>query len=232
MTTQPNLRSIWGESVTLLVPVFKRAWWWLVFSMALEEAFTYWVHYLSKADERLSIIGVIFAVVLQLLVSAIGIIIINQMIYDVRRGSHTPVIEGLNKNLKYVFIESTRALLPVLLRCLLLIIPGVIEGIRLYFVPYVAQFDEVYRAGNVDALERSRAIVKNRFWAVTGILLLTVVISMVPRLYLESIDMFSQAALYVLVFVVSMLIELYGDVATFMAYVRLEEIHGNKISLS
>ncbi len=175
--------------------------------------------------------GALWAVLLQLLLSAIGIIIINQVIFNARQGRLSHLIEDLKRNLKYVFIESTRALLPILLKCLLFIVPGVIEGIKLYFVPYVAQFDEEYKKGNVDALDRSRALVQNRFWLVTGMLILSLVLSMVPRLYLETIDFAKAPVFYGLIFIISMGLELYSDILLFMVYVRLEESSGNKISL-
>jgi len=226
------VNSLWQQSLSLLPRAFKKAWWWLLFSMILEEAFGVWIKDLSRGDERLYVIGGMFTLLLQLILGAFGIIIINQIIFDIRSGRESNVVEDLKKNLKFVFIESTRALLPVLLKSLLLIIPGVIEGIRLYFVPYIAQFDEEYKRGHVDALERSRALIRGRFWMVTGVLIITLILSMVPRLYLETIEFSNRPGFYALVFFTCMVLELFGDIALFMTYIRLEESSGNKVSLS
>lgn len=227
-----SLAEVWSRSATLFIPVLKRAWGWCLFSMIIEEAFTYWVGAMSKTDERLYFMGAVFALILQLLLSAIGIVIINQMVYDVMNKTKSGVIESLGRNLKYVFIETTRALLPILLKTLLFVVPGIIEGIRLYFVAYVAQFDKVYKEGKIDALQKSRGLVKNHMGAVTRILILALVLSIVPRLYLESVDLLTRPAYYVLIFAACLSTELYGDIALFSTYIRLEELHGDSVSLS
>src|ERR1700677_1472013 len=119
-----SLSKIWTQSLTLWLPVLKKAWGWLLFSMLIEEAFTYWIGSMSRSDERLYIIGAVMALFFQLILSAIGIVIVNQMVFDVMTNKKMGIFESLQKNLKYVFIESTRAILPVLLKALLFIIPG------------------------------------------------------------------------------------------------------------
>ena len=222
---------VWIRSAKLWAPVLKRAWGWLLFSMIVEESFTYAVGSISKSDERTYIVGGILALFLQLILSAVGIVIINQMVWDDLKQMRSKVFESLNRNLKYVFIESTRALLPVLLKSLLLVIPGFIEGIRLYFVPYIAQFDQAYKKGQVDALQRSRALVNQRFFPVMGVLAVTFILSIVPRLYLESIDISTKPVYYIFIFAFCLSVELYGDIVLFFTYIRLEELHGDPLSL-
>jgi hypothetical protein len=226
-----SLKVIWFDSARLWAPVLKRVWPWLLFSITIEEIFSYGVGYIGKVNEKLSFFAAALALLFQLLLSAVGVIIVNQIIFKVKNHSSSNVIDDLKNNLKHIVIESTRAMLPVILKLLLFIVPGLIEAVRLYFVPYVAQFDRQYKAGHVDALERSRALVRNRFWVVTGILILNAILSMVPRFCLESIDLFNRPAYYVLVFLICLSGELYSDIVLFSTYIRLEEFNGDSVSL-
>ena len=59
-----------------------------------------------------------------------------------------------------LILESLRVFASVLLHLLLFFIPGVIRYTRLQFVPFVVMFDNKYKLGHVDALERSSRMVK------------------------------------------------------------------------
>ncbi len=227
------MRKIWSEGFQILPAVIQRAWIWLIPSMIIEELFNVWLKSMSQnKDEIIVILCVLWAVILQLVLSSILIIIVNQVVYDIKVGRKDSALIGVKKNIKFVLIEMTRALLPIILKFLLFVIPGVIEFIRLYFVGYIAQFNSAYRAGEIDALDYSRKLVRGKFFIVTGLLILSTILSMFPRLYLESIDVFKQPAFYVIVFLVSLVADVYGDILLFLTYEKLEERAGHAISLS
>jgi hypothetical protein len=202
-----------------------------LFATAAEVGLNLCVERIRDLDERFYIIAAIFAFAFQLFLSALGVVIINQMIMDKFSGTLTSIREGLEKNLKYVFIESTRAILPISLKLLFFIVPGIIEAIRLYFVPYVAQFDKEYKEGKIDALKHSRKLVKGHLGHLTVILLFTLLLSMVPSFYLESLSPLTRPLSFTVVFFLCMALDLYGDIVLFISYLRLEEESGNKISL-
>ena len=56
---------------------------------------------------------------------------------------------------KFLLIEELRSYLPILVKSLLLLIPGMIEALKLYFVSYVVIFDEAYEKGELDALREA-----------------------------------------------------------------------------
>jgi hypothetical protein len=65
-------------------------------------------------------------------------------------------LSSIKKHFYQVFLEYIRCVLPILLKTLLLIVPGIIEYLRLAFVGLIVLFDKEYAQGNVDALEASR----------------------------------------------------------------------------
>jgi hypothetical protein len=62
-----------------------------------------------------------------------------------------------------VLIEGIRVLAAMIFRLPFLVIPALIEYVRLVFVPYVVLFDSAYKRGEVDALKQSRRLVRGRF---------------------------------------------------------------------
>ncbi len=226
-----SLKNIWADSARLWAPVLKRVWPWLVFSISLEEVFNYGVSYVGKSNPAMSLAAGVFALFFDLLLSAVGVVIINQIIFKVIKKTESSTFSDLKNNLKYILIETTRALLPIILKTMLFIVPGLVEAVRLYFVAYVAQFNLEYKAGKVDALDRSRSLVRNRFWVITGILILTAALSMVPQFYLESIDLVGHPGFYIAIFWLRLCFELYSDIVLFSTYIRLEELNGDSVSL-
>lgn len=65
-------------------------------------------------------------------------------------------LASILRHFKQVFAECLRCVLPILLKTLLFIIPGIIEYIRLAFVAPIVLFSKEYDAGNEDALDSSR----------------------------------------------------------------------------
>ena len=85
--------------------------------------------------------------------------------------------------------ESLRGLGRVLLWSLVLLVPGIIQYVRLSFVPYLVAYSKEYNAGSVDALETSKVLTKPILWPLLGITLIMGLImiglELIPQVYLE-----------------------------------------------
>lgn len=66
-----------------------------------------------------------------------------------------------------IVIEQVRALASILWRTPLLVIPAVIQYVRLTFVPFVVMFDRAYDRGRVDALKQSQVLSRGHFTLLT-----------------------------------------------------------------
>ncbi|MCB0348511.1 MAG: hypothetical protein KDD37_06725 [Bdellovibrionales bacterium] len=67
-------------------------------------------------------------------------------------------LKSIKKYFTQVFAEYLRCVLPILLKTLLLIVPGIIEYFKLLFVGQIVLFSKDYALGNEDALEASRRV--------------------------------------------------------------------------
>jgi hypothetical protein len=230
-----QFRSVWIESWRPWPQVFKRIWSWTLFVLFTDLVCDGLTGYLRAMDERYIIVAVCLTLAIQIVLSAFSVLMINQIIDDVKNKTHTPLSQPISAYLKYIIIETTRAVLPIILKTLLFIIPGIIESVRLYFIPYVVQYDPAYKAGQVDALVRSRQLVKGKLLKVMGILILTMVLSIVPRLYLHSVTRLETALLFCLALFVCLVVEIYGYIVLYFTYEKLvlsiKESNGHSISL-
>jgi hypothetical protein len=75
-----------------------------------------------------------------------------------RRSGHSDIIQLLRLKISPLIIENTRSAAAILIRVPLLIIPAVIEFVRLSFVSNIVVFDLAYAQGEVDALQKSRQL--------------------------------------------------------------------------
>ncbi len=216
-----DLGKSWGEALNLWPQALKRAWPWIASFIIIEEALSYEIGLLREMDDRFLIFGMLFTLGLQLLLSAVGITIVNGILKDTKNNLRTSVLQTLKDNFKFVLIESTRALLPVMVRLVMFIVPGLIESVRLYFIPYIVQFDPLYKTGQIDALEQSRKLTRGRLVWALGILILTFALSMIPRFGLYSVSLLKTPAVYALMIALSVSLELYGDIVLFCTYERL-----------
>jgi hypothetical protein len=71
-----------------------------------------------------------------------------------------------------LLIESLRAWGKAMTWGFLLIIPGVIQWLKLSFVPFVTLESQTYARGEIDALETSRKLSKGHLWHITGLMML------------------------------------------------------------
>ena len=214
--------SVWKEALALWFSVVQRGWIWLLFTGILSSFLDFFLEYVKRVDERLALVLGIFGFVFGLFIAAFSTIIISQIVKDIKNKRESPLMLALSDNLSPVFIETTRAVVPILLKFLLLVVPGIIEMVRLWFVAYIAQFDDDYKAGKVDALQRSRELVQGRFWEVTWILLLTTALSMVPALWRGGFSLGSQPVFYGLALSVCVFAEAYAETVVYLKYERLD----------
>jgi hypothetical protein len=89
------------------------------------------------------------------------------------------LLEILPLNFNQLLIEQLRSLAAILLRIPLLIVPALVEYVRLSFVPLIVILDPAYQRGEVDVLKQSRQLLKKRFVLLLGWLVLSLFIPLV-----------------------------------------------------
>ncbi|MES2965076.1 MAG: hypothetical protein V4760_14420 [Bdellovibrionota bacterium] len=163
------LASAFKDVFVLLPRVLERAWIPVAFvhlARALtREYFTYTATLIqARGREELALLA--SAIALQFLIemawsAAWAFIVIDA----VRRatGSTAPSARELLVRLNRLLIEGVRAIAAILYRVPWLLVPGLVEFVRLMFVPHVVLLDQDYEAGRVDALERSRELTRGRW---------------------------------------------------------------------
>lgn len=176
---------------------------------------------LIQIDEHYFYSAMALSIGVSLILSLFGVIIVNQIVFDLKHKKSGSLAKAVKVNLKYIFIETTRAFVPIILKSFLLLIPGLLEAVRLYWVPYVVQFDRDYKEGKVDALEKSRQLTKGHLAAIILIVILTAVISLAPHFWLRSIGFLRSPYLFSLAFFTAISLELYSDIVLFGLYDRL-----------
>ncbi len=70
------------------------------------------------------------------------------------------------EDLNLLLIEGVRSMAAILWRLPFAIVPGLIELLRLIFVPHVVLLEPLYQRGQVDALKRSRKALKSKWFLV------------------------------------------------------------------
>ncbi|HVK60905.1 MAG TPA: hypothetical protein VM432_05115 [Bdellovibrionales bacterium] len=86
------------------------------------------------------------------------------------------------KDFEHLLIEGIRVMAAILWRMPLLIVPALVEIVRLSFVPHVVLLDPSYERGETDALTKSRSVVRGRFIALGLTWILFFVVSSAPAL--------------------------------------------------
>jgi hypothetical protein len=76
-----------------------------------------------------------------------------------------------------LLIEGVRGLSAVLWRLPLAIVPGLIELLRLLFVPHVVLLEPLYQRGQVDALKRSRQAIRSKWVLILIVTLVSLALS-------------------------------------------------------
>ncbi|MBK9294019.1 MAG: hypothetical protein IPM57_06175 [Oligoflexia bacterium] len=214
------------KSLDLWPKVFMRVLPWAFIHLLIQTFLTIAQQFIPQKESLFMLSWILFVFGVTLFFSVVGVIVINQATHDIITLKKTPLLKSLEDNFKYVMIESFRAFLPVMLKTLLLVIPGIIETVRLYWITYVVQFDEKYKQGQVDALEQSRKLVKGSFIKTALILIFVGFLSMLPRFGSSS-----STNVFLLSFIIfiSVGLEVFGDIILYHFYWSLREKNVTKI---
>lgn len=129
------------------------------------------------------------------------------------------------RDLNQTLIEGIRSLSAVIFRIPLLILPAIVEIIRLFFVPHVVILDPAYRTGTVDALKRSRAYVKNA-WALvvlayTSVFICTVIVEAFTQGQSGEAWFWSKPFAFTLTTLLTLLLNLVYEVFLVALFLRL-----------
>lgn len=81
--------------------------------------------------------------------------------YLARRGFNIRSAFSLWRSTELIVIETVRAIAATLLRLPLLLVPGLVEWIRLTPIPFIVILDSGYQAGDRDALQSARTLFSN-----------------------------------------------------------------------
>jgi hypothetical protein len=207
------------RALILFPQAFKRLWPWFIFSQGVGVITSFLVDSVKRENEVHLILAVVSILIAQIILSLFGLIVVNQVLEDQSHEKPTSQIwVSVRENLKYIFINYARALLKTVLGFILFLIPGIILWVQFTFVPYVVLFDSQFKAGKVDALERSKALVKGHFWRLSGILILCLLLSMVPELCLGAVNPLESPVIFTVLFFVGLILDLYGDIVIYCVY--------------
>lgn len=91
-----------------------------------------------------------------------------------------------------LLIEGVRSMAAVLYRLPLAVIPGLVELVRLLFVPHVVLLEPNYREGRVDALKRSREAIRQKW----GLILLISLLSLGLNTFVDALTEGTQGQTY------------------------------------
>lgn len=206
---------LWG-------PLLQRLWPWLAFAIGTKEIVTFYFRLVADPQQDSDRILVAIALgCLQVGLAILTSVFVMVAAQDEIHGRRTDIWKSFKSHFKYLTIEGLRTILPILLRTLLLIIPGLIEYLRLSFVSYVVMLDPEYQAGKADALERSRELVKGHLLYVFLFLLLSAVIEYLGSSALDALMLSRQPVPYALSFVLAVIATAYSNILFFCIYEKL-----------
>jgi len=155
--------AILRRALGLWTPVVRRLWPWLVFAIGSKELVLYYCGLVTDpSNDTDRILVALISMCVQVGFAVMTSVFTMSVADDLINGKHSDIFGSFRNHFKYLTIESLRTILPVLLKSLLFIIPGILEYLRLSMVLFIVMLDPEYQAGKVDALDRSREITKGR----------------------------------------------------------------------
>lgn len=184
---QPRLSpaAIFRDAMRILIPVLRISWVWLLAIEVLglcESQFFAYVQQIITTRGKEDIIGVaivsLTSLTIELLLDAAQVIVIANALLSTLIAP-TSLRDKFRSSYAQIIIEKIRAAASILLRSVLLILPGIVEVVRLCLVPYIVAIDPNYASGQVDALDRSRELIKSS-WPL--VLLASVLFALTPAL--------------------------------------------------
>jgi hypothetical protein len=210
------------KSLQIWPRVFQTTLPWIFINLAVQFTLTILQQMLPQRETGLMMSWYLFVFGVTLFFSVIGVIIVNQAAWAAENNKIPSMKLALDQNFKFVMIESLRAMLPIIYKFCLFIVPGVIESIRLYWITYVVQFDERYKRGEIDALEESRSLTKGHLWKACFVLIFASSLSILPRLGSGNTKTLSDSFLLAILIFISVILEVFGDIVLYRFYFTLK----------
>ncbi|MEQ1876637.1 MAG: hypothetical protein ABL958_08320, partial [Bdellovibrionia bacterium] len=219
------LKDSFTDTHRILKTIWSRGWIvFLVCAVLLEINHYYmiWVGEMYDAEWGPKVADFLAGIV----ASGTYILIIPLYARDVLRGTDkTRFWAHARKHVHQVAIEMLRVVAKVIIGLVLFIVPGIIWSVKLTFVPLIAQFDEQYLEGKVDALRHSEALVRGRFWAIFGLSLVFFLLSMLETYkYVFSLS----SPLFYLLAAINLGLEVYVYTLFFSVYEKLVPVPATK----
>jgi hypothetical protein len=184
---QPRLSTavIFRDAMRAFLPILKSTWTWLLALEVLglcESQFFAYVQQIITARGKEDVIGIaivsLTSLAIEFLLDAAQVLVIASALLSVL-AAPTSLRDTFRSSYAQIIIEKIRAASSILLRSVLLVIPGIVEIVRLCLVPYIVAVDPNYASGHVDALDRSRELIKSSW---PSVLLISALFALVPAL--------------------------------------------------
>ena len=161
----PTSVKIWQESwLTLVVLQVLYGIGGQFFAYATDQ-----VYAMGREDIPLIAFIAGFELVLTFLWSALWTLVICSTIQSPEEWAAVPISSRFNQ----LLIEQVRGLASVIWRMPLLLVPAIVQYVRLAFVPYIVALDRAYLRGEVDALQMSRRLSRGHFFLLSITLIIT-----------------------------------------------------------
>ncbi len=179
---RPSLR-LFLEAIRLVLPtsahIWREAWFILVGLHVLQALATQFFAYATdqiyafgREDILLIALFAAFELFLTFLWSALWTLVICSAILTPHEWESAPLRSRFNQ----LMVEQVRSLAAVIWRLPLLIVPALVEYVRLAFVPFVVTLDRAYLRGDADALQASRELSRGHFWLLTMTLVVSAIL--------------------------------------------------------
>lgn len=179
----------------------------------------FYVAYLNKArfddpynSSMVTMIGfALLGIVLQSLAGVAWVLYVGRSTQrQMKNGHGEHPLAFLKKHFHQTLIESLRSFLSIGIYALFLIIPGLIRWTQLVFVSLISAFDPQYLKGQKDALKTSSQLVQGKFVAIS--LLMT--LQALPSLVLEESakSAFISPAVAIFFYILSWCLALYFSI--------------------
>jgi hypothetical protein len=157
-----------------------------------------------------------------LMLNMILFLVIPPVIRDcVNKSPKTDLWAHFKKHLKPLTIEGCRVFGRVALYTLLLIVPGIIQSFKLYFVPWIIQFDEDYDNDKVDALQKSLSITQDRTTMFILLCIPIMLISFLSQMFKQTVEILSP--MYIIGFLLVIVAEIVTHIMFYTLYISMNQ---------
>jgi hypothetical protein len=153
-----------------------------------------------------------------------NILVILALGYGIKALSNPQLscLEHIQYHLRDLIVEIFRALGRIAVG-LLLIFPGFKRMVYYYFIPYVIQFDEAYKKGEIDVLVECEKLFAKKLWSISGLLILTQSATFAIEVLEVRFNLFTNTVLWVLIFLLGIVVEAYIFLLFYRTYMKTKE---------